>query len=100
MLREKIDEWLGRTEATPKKRPSKGGDGVPPPQEVEKLWGGEQAKEAVIGEWILVLNTPQIFRLYYIILNFQGVGDYTTQFFLGIAIWVFSRIGVPPNQSF
>ena len=41
MLREKIDEWLGRTEAAPKKRPSKGGEGVPPPQEVEKLWGGD-----------------------------------------------------------
>ena len=41
MLREKIDEWLGRTEAAPKKRPSKGGEGVPTPQEVEKLWGGD-----------------------------------------------------------
>ena len=48
MLREKIDEWLGRTETAPKKRPSKGGEGVPPPQ------GGEQAKEAVIGDWILI----------------------------------------------
>ena len=56
MLREKIDEWLGRTEATPKKRPSKGGEGVPPPppKKSKNSGGGEQAKEAVIGDWILI----------------------------------------------
>ena len=40
LLREKIDEWLGRTEAAPKKRPSKGGEGVPPPKK-SKNSGGE-----------------------------------------------------------